>query len=79
MSFYFVHTITMQTEKTKYSGEVFHLSLEHDPRGSPSEDKEWRGGRYQANGIERGTAIKYLRSLANRLEEGKSLHEIIEP
>jgi len=62
----------------RHLGEVFHLTLEHDPRGSPAE-ADWHGARYAANGIKRDKAITILRRLADRLERGESIQEITLP
>ena len=59
-------------------GEVFHFSIQQDPRGSPV-DRDWHGGHYQVGGMKREKIIRVLRALADRFERGENIPEISEP
>lgn len=59
-------------------GELWHLSLNQEPRGSP-QDGDYHGGIFRANGIPRARMIHLLRRLARRLEEGHGVAEITMP
>lgn len=57
---------------------IFHLSLDEEPRCSPQE-RAYRGGRFQANGISRDKVVRFLRRLADRLERGETIEQIASP
>ena len=59
-------------------GDVWHLSLSKDGRGSPA-DADYDGGIFKMDGMSREKTVRLMRRLAALIEEGKTLEEIALP
>lgn len=62
----------------KHLGDVWHLSLSQEGRGSPADD-DYEGGHFRMSGMPREKTARLLRRLADLVEEGKTVAEIALP
>lgn len=69
-----VHDV-MQSDPNRSPRDVWHLVLQKEPWGSPS-DEGYEGGMFKMDGMTGEQTVKLLRGLADFVEAGGSVQEM---